>query len=303
MIAECAVEPDVMAEWRHFQSLEEDFGVKQARLICEFPGKWRLKVIDRAAELVKEGKNTEMQRARMLDIMQSTRFRQKLISAGPNRNYDGNQSWLANAKNTKAPFDIILKSSPGSGGKSICGDELVKSEPPFKVGAQAWVERTPDKLIGAAETLLRRCKILMIVEPNFCADEPRFQLTFIHLFEKLEAWGVKIPCIELHTRQTRNEREEFIPFRREASLRHSLKAHLPQNCELKVCHWSRLPSGGKLHPRFIITDAVGLHFDYGLDEAKNDRTLVSTLEDEICEGLRSQLSEAGPDRHEIVIKG
>ncbi len=51
MIAECAVDPEVMAHWSHFQSLHGDFGVGQARVLCEFPKKWRRMVLQRAAEV------------------------------------------------------------------------------------------------------------------------------------------------------------------------------------------------------------------------------------------------------------
>ena len=303
MIAECAIEPEVMAYWRHFQSLHEDFGVKQARLICEFPGKWRKQVIERAGVLVQEGKNTELQRTKMIELMSSVRFRRKLIPAGNLRIFNGEQTWLGNACNTVNPFDIILKSAPGSDGNTLCADELIKSDPPFRRTAQNWILRQPEKLIEAAGSILRNSRELILVEPNFRADEPRFVLTLIHLFKKMEDWGLQLPVIELHTRKVRSERELFFPGNREALFFQSLNQHIPARCRLQVFHWGDLPSGGKLHPRFILTNIGGMHFDYGLDQSENEQTLVSTLEDEITDSLLRDLRSEAPDRHEMTIGG
>ena len=305
MLAECVIEPEVMAQWRHFQSLEEDFGVRQARMICEFPSKWRRAVIQRSQSMVSEGKNTELQRKRMIEIMTSERFRRKLIPAGHSRSaFDPDESWLANARRALPSFDLIIKASSGKDGSEVCADELIKSEPPFFRSTQNWVQRTRTDLINAAELLLRNCSNLVLVEPNFRADETRFSYTTIELFERVEELNPNLKTIELHTQQVRSRDEVFNATARESVFRRYLSAHVPRGCALHVFHWSRLPDGNRLHPRFLLTNQGGLHFDYGIDESPSESTLVSSLDDHIAQGLVEALKTTPRlecDRHSFVI--
>ena len=68
MISECAIEPEVMAHWKHFYGLHADFGVGEGKLLCEFPNSWRQIVMERVRELEDLGVNTPMQTKRKRPI-------------------------------------------------------------------------------------------------------------------------------------------------------------------------------------------------------------------------------------------
>jgi hypothetical protein len=60
--------------------------------------------------------------------------------------------------------------------------------------------------------------------------------------------------------------------------------HLPNDWQLTVCYWEKLPSGGKPHARFLLTEIGGIYFDHGIDEGDGE-TLVTLLEDTVWEPL------------------
>ena len=78
MISECAVEPQVMAEWRYFEGLHAEFGVGNGRLLCEFPRKWKKEVLETARRLEREGRNSPIQTQRIIDQFQHGAFRRAL---------------------------------------------------------------------------------------------------------------------------------------------------------------------------------------------------------------------------------
>jgi hypothetical protein len=113
MIADCAIDPEVFAMWRHFQSLSEDFGVSQGRLISEFPRNWRKKVIENARKLASEDipvrATTDLQATRIVNKLKNERFKRKLKNSG--RTFDSScTDWLAAAVYADPPFDLLITS-------------------------------------------------------------------------------------------------------------------------------------------------------------------------------------------------
>jgi hypothetical protein len=63
---------------------------------------------------------------------------------------------------------------------------------------------------------------------------------------------------------------------------------VPAGLTLKVFFWSQMPGGLGMHPRFLLTDLGGIHFENGLDEgAPGEKTLVKPLTYEIWQQCRS----------------
>ena len=283
MIAECAVDPEVFATWRHFQSLHEDFGVSRGRLIAKFPKKWMREVSERSRELVLAGINTEIQAAKIEERLKSERFKRKLKSPG-GREYDAGRSWLDNATNTTHPFDLIVASGGGVVGNKVGADELLKDEHPFHRTNQCQVRRCKEDLIGAAESLLKGSTDVIIVDPNFRADEPRFVESLKYLVDCLDVQGRPPKRLEVHTCRTRKPGEAFHRGPHASQWKTHFVPALPAGWQVTICYWDRLPSGGKPHARFLLTDSGGIYFDHGIDEGDGE-TLVTLLEDEVWDPL------------------
>jgi hypothetical protein len=277
MIADCAIEPEVFANWRHFQSLYEDFGVSRGRLISKYPSKWIRRVAEHSRELVEKGINTEMQATKIEERLRSDRFKRKLKSAG-GRVYDPGQSWIANAEEAKPPFDLIIAEGSVVSGNRVGANMLSKDESPFLRATQRQVPRTKEQLIGIASHMLVECEHIVIIDPNFRADEPRFCNSLKHLISVVEAAGRVPKRLEVHTNRIRKPGETFVHGPQLSQWNANLVPYLPTGWQLSVCHWGQLPTGGNQHARFILTDIGGLYYDHGIDEGDGE-TLVTLLDE------------------------
>lgn len=312
MIADCAIDPEVFATWRHFQSLSEDFGVGRGRIISEFPRRWRREVIKKARGFAASDTpnriTTDLQASRIASKLGEERFRRKLKSSG--RSFDSSKSnWRHSAACAATPFDLIIISGSGTSGNRIGIDDLLKDEAPFFRKTQDQIERTSQALVDAARLLVSSCDEFILVDPNFRADEPRFYHTLRHLIRILEERGGDGPKrLEIHTSRIRKKGEVFIRRPHESQWKTHIEPHLPSGWKISVCYWENLPTGGKLHPRFLLTEMGGLYYDHGLDEGEG-RTLVTLLEDEIWESLfktfnASALPEGfDTDEHVFLLRG
>jgi len=283
MIADCAVDPEVFAAWRHFQSLHEDFGVNRGRLISKFPKKWLRNVADRSRELVAEGINTEIQAAKIEERLRSDHFKRKLKPPS-GRQYDPGQPWIQNAQTAEPPFDLVVASESTSSENVVGADLLLKDEPPFLRFSQSLVRRRKELLIGVAKTLLMGCADIVIIDPNFRADEPRFCDSLKHLISVLVATGRAPRRLEIHTNRIRKPDDTFHRGPHLSQWNTHLVPALPTGWKISVCYWDQLPNGGKPHARFLLTDAGGLYYDHGIDEGEGE-TLVALLEDNVWENL------------------
>jgi hypothetical protein len=283
MIADCAIEPEVFANWQHFQNLYPDFGVSRGRLISKFPGKWVKRVAEHARTLVQEGINTEMQAAKIEERLRSDRFKLKLKSSG-GRAYDPELSWPQNADDATPPFDLIVTDGALKSGNRVGVDMLLRDEAPFLWGNQKHVERSKEQLIEVAAVLLSACEEIVIVDPNFRADESRFLNSIKHLIDMFEAGGKAPKRFEIHTNRIRRPGESFVRGPHQSQWTRNLVPSLPAGWQLSVCYWDELPNGGKQHARFLLTDIGGLHYDHGIDEG-DGQTLVTLLDEGVWSDL------------------
>lgn len=288
MIADCAIDPEVFATWSHFRSLSDDFGIARGRLISEYPRNWRKQVMKRARELaaadIPVRETTDLQASRIARKLQEDRFKRKLKRSG--RAFDSSfEDWHKAAIEATPPFDLIITKGSDASGNQIGADDLLKDEYPFHRKTQDLIRRTKEDLIGAARLLVSTCDEFVLVDPNFRADEPRFYATVLHLISLLECrdeWSPK--RLEVHTNRMRKRDDVYQRGPQLSQWRTHIQPALPSGWRLDVCYWDTMPSGGKPHARFLLTDAGGIYFDHGLDEGTG-QTLVTLLEDEVWDGL------------------
>lgn len=98
--------------------------------------------------------------------------------------------------------------------------------------------------------------------------------------------------IEIH----REKPDPFIPDVQQAHYRRKLADMMPAGLTIKVFFWSQKPGGLEMHPRFLLTDLGGIHYENGLDKGEpGEQTLVKPLSCETwlkCRAFYYQTSDA-----------
>jgi hypothetical protein len=282
LIKEFAVEPRVMATWEHFNSLWPDFGAGQGRLISKYPVLWKSKV-DELAERLSKPVRAKAIREKI------RRDGYKFLDTG--RTYHGGDDWLKNAlaQMTIQPFHAIiaLENPGGSTGVLVAGD-FEKDEPPYQVVTEKFIPRKAAEIAGSARLLLGHCEEVQLVDPYFDPCEPRFSNTFAAMLGLCEARHIKV--LEIHQKKPD-------PFKRDVQESHyhrRLAEMVPKGLTLRVYFWSQHPGGEETHPRFLLTELGGIHFERGLDEGEPGMTtLVKPLSHEAWQKCRRDYSQVG----------
>ncbi|MCH7225485.1 hypothetical protein [Haloferula sp. A504] len=285
MIAECAVEPEVMAEWKHFHSLHGDFGVGQGRLLCQFPSKWRKQVLQAVTRFEQEGRNSARQAARILAQVQQdlfekndpqpSAFRRSLVSSL--RDFPAASCWVDAARVVAEPFDLIIHSGAPSSDRELQAGEFLRSEEPFHRPQQIEVRRLASDLIAIGWACFRRAKEIYVVDPFFRPCDSKYHKVLGHLLSRLEREASRPARLEVHTSIARTT------YNSELQKRHWdrwARDHLPSDWTLKVVHWKELETGGRLHARYILTDFGGIDYNWGTDEDPGEETQVGLLCDD-----------------------
>ena len=279
MIAECAVDPEVLAEWKYFESLSADFGVGQGRLLCEFPSKWRRLFLDKTCVLEARGINSTRQAAMLLDQYQHGGFRRALV--GSTRDYPKGLNWREAARSTKPSFDLIVHAGELEATNEVRAGEILRRNPPFAQPRQTEVRRVSTDLIACGWECYRRAKEIYVVDPFFKPQEAYFGKVLGHLLSRIERESSRPKRIEVHTKMPGTY---IAKTQREHWRRWSLE-HLPSDWTIKVVHWEKLETGSRLHARYILTDIGGLDYNWGTDEDPQEITQVSLLDDPFWERL------------------
>ena len=270
LIKEFAIEPQVMATWAHFNSMWEDFGAGQGRLISKYPVMWKSQVDELAKKHSKPVQATAISAKIRRDELQIPRDRADL-PRGTKVGWRTHSPTPRHNRSTRS----LLQNGSGAKGVLVAG-EFAKDEPPYKVVPEDFIPRSAKDLAACAGLLLANCEQVQFVDPHFNPSEPRFRNTFEAMLQMCDANCLK--AIEIH----REKPDPFIPNIQEANYRHRLAALLLTGLTLKVFFWQQMPGGLGLHPRFLLTDLGGMHFENGLDEGgTGEKTLVKPLTHEI----------------------
>jgi hypothetical protein len=288
MIKEFAIEPKVIATWRHFQLLWNDFGVAKGRLISRFPKTWNRQVYELAQEL------NSNQPVHALSICE--RIRQGATKIIPSRReFDPEASWLANATGQMKvrPFHAIVAQDNPTGHSSVLvADELDREHPLYRVETDCKVPRTAEALAQCAALVLSVCEEVQFVDPHFDVFRRRFRETFAEILTRCRAAPQRLRVCEIHTRRP----ADFDQKTQAAVFRQHFQKELPAGVMLRVHFWSERAGGEKMHPRFLLTELGGLKFDYGLDEGEGpgDKTWVMLMDQGMWETVRRDYSHPSP---------
>jgi hypothetical protein len=268
MLHEFAVEPALMGQWNEFHYLYEKFGVPQARMISEFPKKWRRMVYEAAEDF------TERQRK----ILEEWMADKASFLVPSDRVYTLSEDWLKNAEAAHAtkPFHAMLSRENPRGHPAVISAEqpITERHPLFHCPRECAMPKNVDGYIAVSRPLLRCSRQILFIDPHFRAEKK--------WGEPLRAMlACTLPNVTLLRYCTRvslsGEDQDF----RRSELEQRLPRFIPRGISLEVVLLAR-HHGRDTHNRFILTERGGLKFPWGLDAQQVDPSedIVNLMEKE-----------------------
>lgn len=268
MLHEFAVEPALLGDWHAFHYLHEKFGVPQARVISEYPKKWRRMVYDAAEGF------TEIQRKILEEWMaDKASF---LVPSG--RAYTQPDNWLKSAEiaHAEKPFHAVLaRENPRSHPVVISAEQPVTEKHPlFHCPRECAMPKTVTGYVAVSRSLLQYSRLVIFIDPYFKAVK-----------EWGEPLGAMLACLPsevalLRYVTTASPNGETPSFRR-SELVKNLPRFLPHDISLEVVLLTK-NSGRDTHNRFILTERGGLKFPWGFDALESSpEDTVNLMEKEI----------------------
>lgn len=277
MLREYAVEPEVFSDvdFRTFIQVLDGFSFSNGRLISTFPKKWAREVYSILNKLnIQDNKKKSI----------VNRLRKIAFAKRSCESWDSLKSWSENAQffNQQDPFHAIIS---GSGPLQI--DDLHDDTPQWKSERQVRVPRTIEGFEEVTKDALKFAEHVKFIDAHYSPSLVRFGVP-LSRFVELGNSGRRVKKLEYHLGFDNSTAEHF----RETlqSKQHFLKLESEQ--EFYFFRWKATgeENSENLHPRFILTESGGMHFDYGLDTGDGNN-LVSLLENNIYNELWNQYSQ------------
>ena len=209
----------------------------------------------------------------LLDQFQHGAFKRGLVASG--RSFPSDKEWCEAAKTSTPSFDLIIQSKNPSNGIELRAGEILRLHPPFARSRQVEVRRRATDLIACGWPCFRRAKEIYLIDPYFRPRDAKFGRVLGHLLTRLERESSQPKRIEVHTGLP----SEFRADIQKANWNNWASEHLPSGWKIKVTHWEKIETGGKLHALYILTDFGGIDYNWGTDEDPDQHTQVSLLDD------------------------
>lgn len=268
MIAEFAIDPEVMARWDEFTKIWRDFGIAQRRQIGLYPKKWKRSVADRSQELVQSKINTEMQRARIIERLSGDAYKNRYKKVNCT-DWLEEQSWLMNAMSHEPKFRAIVTRASIADDRVLDVNDMIGDcgdSGPYHLEPDDEINRSVDGILSAILPLLEQSDTVILVEPNFDPREIRFRNVMEAIIDSLNAIGKVPKRFELHTAKTKQIDGHVSNRFHDFHFTQNLGPLLRSGWSLKVGCWMETRVEDYLHPRFVITEVGAIHIDWGLDE-------------------------------------
>jgi hypothetical protein len=274
MIYEFAVDPDLLSSWDKFQRIISLFGVTKGRLISRFPKRWERLVYDSVAS-----GNTERTR---IEIALKRIQRELLLPR--KHSWNDRDFWIDNAKaeHARTPFRAVLTTTADPTFTFLIdATDLDHTALPelLKAGPSRIVLRTADEIGLSVRPLFLLSKHIVIVEPNFTINSPKFLGPWASIMRSLLDTQGNLRAdlvIELHLGA--DKLSEFV--NPQSSLNAKLGPHIPAGNRITVVSWPK----EDVHNRYILTDLAGIQLGEGLGlpdslSSRNDDSLCFTDRD------------------------
>jgi hypothetical protein len=270
MLQEFAIDPTALSTWQSYRYIVEKFGVEHGRLIAAYPRYWQT-LVRQATLACKDYDRKKIE----VDLINNIKY--KLLDR--RRPYGNAPTWLQNAEaeHLRETFRAIIASSnPRNQDFVRVLDELNEDDACLVTVREQVIARTVGAMAACVERLFEGSKEFLLVDPHFNPDREGFRLTLREFVRIATRNGSRLCKIEFHL----GIKCPIDDFRRNCE--RFLMRSLPRGAIVTFIRWDQIDQGDHLHPRYILTDIGGLHFESGLDagdpgETTDVRLLTSRL--------------------------
>lgn len=265
MLREFAVDPALFGDFQEFRYLIEKFGVTKARMITEFPKKWRKMVYASATGF------TPRQR-KQLQVWLSDKATMFLVPSG--RDFCSSGDWLTDAElaHDQNPFHAILANeNPRNHDKIlVTADTLLESEPLFDCPREILMPRTPEEFAKVAGPLLKWSRQIIFVDPYVRAQK-QWNNSLKAMFHYIQdSASVQYCAIDTPQGIEKSYRLD--------ELKNKWPQLIPKGKNLEFILLAK-DQGKDTHNRYILTERGGLNFAWGLDASDDgSKDLVNIME-------------------------
>jgi len=285
MIYEYAVEPALVVDWAINGKGRYvcQFGLDHRRLVSDFPIDWRAHVV---GEFYKhfdyddsslEFQNAQPEMDAFLQILSET-----TVPRGGT--LDEDVDWIDGAlvEHQRIPFQgVLVLNKPSESPEGVLDEKDLDS-----IRNRYWnlpsIKPTSKSATAIADTLTPMLKLatrVLVVDPNFDADKPRYRESLKKLVEKIikepRATHAK-PRISLVTGiesafkkpgESRDEQaEKKVAKNIVGTCSKNLPKLIPNGCQIELVVLKNRLGGERLHNRYVLTDVGGVILPFGLDE-------------------------------------
>jgi hypothetical protein len=161
---------------------------------------------------------------------------------------------------------IIALENPRNLGWVKVFDDLSEDDECFATSRGTVIARTVAAMASCVERLLESSKVFLFVDPHFDPDRRRFVSTMKEFVRIATHNGRKQCQIEFHLK---GDCPQGLFLRNCQSI---VVPSLPRDVVVTFVRWQQMEQRDHLHPRYILTDLGGVHFDSGLDEGNPGET-------------------------------
>jgi len=259
MLHEFAIDPATLSTWQSYRYTVEKFGVEHGRLIARFPKFWQ-QLVYKACAGCKDVEKKRIEQA-------LSQIDSRLLDR--RRPYGTAPTWLLNAEaeHIREPFHaIIAVANPRALSCVKVWEELSENDECFKFERERAISRTVQDMAACVDRLFHGSREILFIDPNFDPDRYRFRSTLCEFLRIATAGGSRPARIEFHLE---NKCPQAIFLR---NCERFLVSSLPRDLAVTFVRWEQNAQGDHLHPRYILTDIGGVHFDSGLDSGEPGET-------------------------------
>lgn len=273
-----------MANWNHYQSIKLAFGVEQARIIAQFPKKWK----QHAKKAVRDSSLTTMKQHRIIETLSSPSFQNALVYK--DRIFLHDLEWIEDAiaaQDVKPFHAVIATSTSGQHGFVLDVDDLADNAL-FQCRKDCRMPRDAEGFRSVVSPLIEIADEIYFVDTYFLhgeSPERRWANALGIMLEKIESQP-KILRLYTQVHINRNEtREDVISF-----FKDFLPDYIKQGLCLEVLFLEEhiVRAQADLHNRYVLTNRGGIMFPLGLDIREGTHDTVSLLSLETTQELYAE---------------
>jgi hypothetical protein len=257
ILAEFAVNPDAIKEWRDLKIITMNFGFEHGAVISLFPSKW-IAGLKQKAEAELKGTREYLGVIEKLNTIKND----VLIKSG--REYDPTQAWIDNSirqHQTKNFYKIIhVDGLPGQ--TDVIGfDDL--DETVFRDLREGTIKRKASVLAEVSRLLLVNSKNVQFIDPFFSAKGTKFFKTLEEMLRVADYDGRNV-SIQVHASYKHSNTSVDIEDEKQILDRH-LKPRISVGKRIEFYWWDD-NNTAEIHARYLITEKGGIRFDRGFAE-------------------------------------